>query len=87
MTDNEIWNYALKYDLVVLTKDTDFYNKALVAEKAPKIIHFQLPNVSLSELHKYFELNWEKLKSEISEADFVIAKSKSFEIIDISDRD
>ena len=26
MTDSEIWDYALKNEMVILTKDTDFYN-------------------------------------------------------------
>jgi predicted nuclease of predicted toxin-antitoxin system len=42
MSDTEIWDYALINKLVVLTKDTDFYNRFLVSSTAPKIIYFQL---------------------------------------------
>jgi len=54
MNDTEIWNYTLKNELVILTKDTDFYNRFLFSLIAPKIIYFQLGNCSLKQLHNYF---------------------------------
>lgn len=65
MSDTEIWNYALKYKLVILTKDTDFYNRFLISENDPKIIYFQLGNSSLKQLHQYFNDNWDKIQAEI----------------------
>ena len=53
MSDTEIWDYALNNDLVILTKDTDFYNRFLVSSTAPKIIYFQLGNCSLKQLHQF----------------------------------
>ena len=36
MTDSDIWNYALKHDLIILTKDTDFIDKVMISAVKPK---------------------------------------------------
>lgn len=81
MSDTEIWNYALNNELVILTKDTDFYNRYLVSEKAPKIIYFQLGNFSLKQLHQYFNDNWSKIQTEIGASRLIIAKENHIECI------
>ena len=40
MTDSEIWNFSLKNELIIVTKDVDFLNRFLVSEYSPKIIYF-----------------------------------------------
>ena len=45
MTDTEIWNYALKNNLIILTKDTDFYSKFLLSDTFPKIVYFKIGNL------------------------------------------
>ena len=81
MSDTEIWDYALKNELVILTKDTDFYNRFLVAENAPKIIYFQLGNCSLKQLHDYFNVNWQKIQLEIENSKLIVAKENHIECI------
>lgn len=81
MSDTEIWNYALNNELVILTKDTDFYNRFLVSSNAPKIIYFQLGNCSLNQLHLYFNDNWGKIQAEIENSKLIIAKENHIECI------
>ncbi|HEU4497355.1 MAG TPA: DUF5615 family PIN-like protein [Flavobacterium sp.] len=81
MPDSEIWNYALQNDLVILTKDADFYNRFLISENAPKVIYFQLGNFSLKQLFLYFEANWEKIKNAIPVSRFIIARENNIECI------
>lgn len=81
MSDTEIWNYALNSNLIILTKDVDFFNKFLVAEIAPKIIYFQLGNYSLKQLYSYFKDNWSKIVSEIETNRMIIAKENHIECI------
>ncbi len=81
MTDTEIWNYALENKLIILTKDTDFYTRFLISENAPKIIYFQLGNLSLKQLHHYFNDNWEKIQSEINNSKLIIAKEAKIECV------
>jgi predicted nuclease of predicted toxin-antitoxin system len=81
MSDTEIWNYALENKLIILTKDTDFFNRFLISDKAPKIVYFQLGNLSLKQLHHYFNDNWEKIQFEINDSRLIIAKDTRIECI------
>ena len=81
MSDTEIWNYALAENHVILTKDTDFYNRILVVKNSPKIIYFQLGNCSLKQLNDYFELNWSRIISELNNAKLIVAKKSHIEIL------
>jgi predicted nuclease of predicted toxin-antitoxin system len=81
MSDTEIWNYAISNDLIILTKDVDFYSKFLISEKTPKIIYFQIGNYSLKQLHEYFKENWIQLSKEITTNRMIIAKETHIECI------
>ena len=81
MNDTEIWNYALKNELLILTKDNDFYNRFLVSSTAPKIIYFQVGNCSLKQLHLYFSENWAKIQTEVENSKLIIAKENHIECI------
>jgi predicted nuclease of predicted toxin-antitoxin system len=40
--DEAIWDHALENDLIIVTVDTDFYDRALISDICPKIVHFRL---------------------------------------------
>jgi len=81
MTDAEIWDYALKNNLVILTKDTDFFSRCILAERSPKIVHFQLGNQSLSELHFYFEQYWDEITGHLENSTLIVAKLTSIMVM------
>lgn len=81
MSDSEIWNYALQQNLVIVTKDVDFYDRVLLSEIAPKIIYFQIGNFTLKQLHSFFEVNWDKITLEINYCSMLIVKQSHFEYI------
>jgi predicted nuclease of predicted toxin-antitoxin system len=81
MRDGEIWEYALKYNKVILTKDTDFYNMSISSLVKPKIIYFQLGNMTIAELHQYFELNWKILLKHLPNASLIIAWRDNIKVI------
>ena len=59
--DDAIWTYALAHDLVIVTVDTDFYDRALVATVCPKIVHFKLYNLRLREWHPLVTRVWPQI--------------------------
>ena len=61
MSDTDIWNLALNQNLVILTKDADFFHKALLSKIMPKIVYLQLGNQTIAELHYFFSKHWNKI--------------------------
>ncbi len=80
-TDQEIWDFALKNNKIILTKDTDFYNRFISSEVFPKIVFFQLGNQTLSQLHLYFQENWDTIQNALLNASMVIAKKEEITVI------
>lgn len=49
--DSRIWDYAIEHNLTIITKDADFYNRALNQPLGPKVVHIHLNNLSMDELY------------------------------------
>jgi len=81
MQDDDIWNYALDNNLVILTKDVDFYFKFISEKNTPKIIYFQLGNITLNDLHKYFTKYWDYLIYLLDNNSFIIALKNDVKVI------
>ena len=81
MTDDEVWNYALKNNQVNLTKDADFYDKYMNSVVSPKVVYFQLGNTTLKNLHIYFEKNREIIISYLDKSNVVYATNEQIIII------
>jgi predicted nuclease of predicted toxin-antitoxin system len=81
MTDQYLWQYALQNDLVILTKDSDFYNYFLISETSPKVIYFQLGNMTLKELHKYFDLHWHTIVEKLDPGSLIIVSKTEISIL------
>ena len=43
--DTDIWNYALNNGLIIITKDSDFYNRYLSSQKNPKVVWIRTGNL------------------------------------------
>lgn len=56
--DNAVWSHALDNELVIVTVDSDFYERALLDERCPKIIHFKLYNLRLADWHPLVTRIW-----------------------------
>jgi len=74
MTDHDIWDYALRNNLVLLSKDTDFYDLFLIKENHPKVINFRFGNLTLNDLHHYFRKFWPIIIGHLDTASFIIAQ-------------
>ncbi len=81
MTDEQIWNYAVENNLVILTKDTDFYFKCLVAVNSTKVVYFKVGNLKLRELHQFFTTNWDTIIEKLPLAKLLLVEQNSITII------
>ena len=54
-TDTALWNYALEKSLVIVTKDSDFYDRLTLKGYPPKLIWVRTGNVSTAFLIRLFQ--------------------------------
>lgn len=81
MSDEEIWNYALENDFVIITKDTDFYTRFITSLKTPKLVYLKLGNQTLKEMHDFFKANWPNILSLLESSRFIIVTKSAIEYI------
>jgi predicted nuclease of predicted toxin-antitoxin system len=61
-TDSEVWEYALKNHLTIITKDSDFSNRILFKEPPPKVIHIKFGNIRINEFHNIISNLWNDIE-------------------------
>jgi predicted nuclease of predicted toxin-antitoxin system len=54
-TDGELWEIAKLKGLVVLTKDTDFFNRMVSEGPPPKVIWLRVGNMRRRDLEEFFK--------------------------------
>lgn len=47
--DQHVWNHAAEHDFLLVSKDTDFYERSLVFGAPPKIIWMRIGNSTVHE--------------------------------------
>lgn len=70
--DTKIWDYARTNDLIIITKDTDFYNMILISDPPPKVIHLKIGNMRTKELYHFLSKIWNDITSLIETCKLVI---------------
>jgi predicted nuclease of predicted toxin-antitoxin system len=81
MTDQQVWDYAIENDKVILTKDADFYDKFMSSKVSPKVVYFQLGNLSLKELHNFFMTNWAEIISHLEDGSMLVVQKDQIKVI------
>ncbi len=49
-SDDQIWEYALHHDFVIVTKDEDYNHMSVVRGTPPKVLWMQVGNVSTAQI-------------------------------------
>ena len=80
-TDDQIWQYAKKNSLTIITKDADFQNKMLLSEPPPKVIYIRIGNLKLKEFYNLISRNWEEILEYNNECKLVIVYTDRIEAI------
>ncbi len=70
-TDTELWNYAREHQLVLLTKDTDFFDRLLLLGPPPKVVWIRLGNLRKQEMLDTLALRWPDITRLIANHDLV----------------
>lgn len=56
--DEEIWEYAKKNSLTIITKDSDFSNKILMRKPPPRVIHIRVGNMRMNSFFSIITKIW-----------------------------
>lgn len=70
--DSEIIKYALENELILITKDIDFYYSFIQSKKPQKVILVKLGNMKIRELRSYFRLNMEEILNHLNDHSMLI---------------
>ena len=83
LPDKDIWDYAKEQNLVIVTKDTDFYYRCVLANDPVKVIYLKLGNLLIRDLHAFFQQNWDTITSHLPNARMIIATPTGIDIVPI----
>lgn len=80
-SDGDIWNYAIANNLIIVTKDVDFYNRYMSSSNSPKIIWFRTGNIKKKEFYKFIEQTWLEIEGMILSCSFIIVTEEKIEAL------
>ncbi len=81
-TDTEIWEYAEKNDLVIVTKDADFSDRIIILSPPPRVVHLKFGNMRKNVFHSFLKRVWPQIELLIKNHKLVNVYLDSVEIIE-----
>ena len=66
-TDTSLWNYASENDFIIVTKDSDFSNRIMIASPPPWVVHLRFGNLRRYEFHLFLERAWAQIEALLPE--------------------
>ena len=76
-TDSEIWDLARSENLVIFSKDVDFYDRALLLGSPPQVVHVGVGNCSNDRLFEILDANWRDAETALSVSSRLISISQA----------
>ena len=61
-SDTQIWDYARRHDLVIVSKDADFSERIIASSPPPKVVHLRFGNLRKDEFHELLARVWPKVE-------------------------
>ena len=62
-TDSQIWEYARKRDLVIVSKDADFSDRIITQSPPPRVVHLRFGNLRKREFHARLARAWPQIET------------------------
>lgn len=62
-SDTEIWNYARREELVIVSKDADFSNRIMLSSPPPWIVRLRFGNMRKKAFHEYLQKVWPSIEA------------------------
>lgn len=81
--DKDIWEFAEEHNLVIVTKDTDFYYRCMLDNGPVKVIYLKLGNLLIRDLHSFFQQHWNTIVGHLPHSKMIIATPNGLDVIGI----
>ena len=62
-SDSQIWEFAGKHDLVIVSKDADFSDRIITSSPPPKVVHLRFGNLRKDEFHDLLARVWPQIET------------------------
>ena len=62
-TDSQIWEFARKQDLVIVSKDADFSDRIITCSPPPRVVHLRFCNLRKNEFHALLARVWPQIET------------------------
>jgi len=62
-SDSQIWDFARKHDLVIVSKDTDFSDRIITSSPPPRVVQLRFGNLRRNEYHALLARRWPQIES------------------------
>jgi predicted nuclease of predicted toxin-antitoxin system len=66
-TDTEIWEFARRNELVIVSKDPDFSQRIILSQPPPWVVHLRFGNLRKKEYHDFLAKVWPLIERLITE--------------------
>lgn len=67
MKDTSIWEYACQHSLCIVTKDTDFSDRAMISSPPPWVVYLRFGNLRKRDFHLFLERVWPQIEKLLPE--------------------
>jgi len=62
-TDSQIWEYARKHDLEIVSKDADFSDRIITNSPPPRVVHLRFGNLRRNDFHALLARVWPQIET------------------------
>ena len=78
-SDTDIWQYAMKANLIIVTKDADFYHRYLASINCPKVIWLKVGNMRKRDFNLFVHNCWAQVESLLLLSSFIVVEQDKME--------
>lgn len=57
-SDSQVWAYARERGFVIVSKDADFSDRALISQPPPWVVHIRYGNMQMRDFHGLISRQW-----------------------------
>ena len=65
-TDTQLWEQGRDQQVIIFSKDVDFYDRALLFGVPPQVVHVAVGNCSNARLLHIFDAEWSNIEAALS---------------------